>query len=92
MTDQANTSIDAVKIGPTIPVSSELLEDAPGELLDRVFRPWKFPDRGRWPSFVLFPRLDRARRWLHERLTRVSDAWAVLRGHASVYDPYGDDT
>jgi hypothetical protein len=27
------------------------------------FIPWAFPDRPRWPRFVLFPRLARLSRW-----------------------------
>ena len=58
------------KVVGYLPVTPELLADAAayqGVLdaqLDRVFRPWRYPDRNPFPVIDLFPRWTRITRWL----------------------------
>lgn len=73
----------AVKRGAFIPVSAELLRDSAIDVMplierdiDRLLRPWNYPDRYAFPRIDLFPRwqrlVDTYRDW---RLNRRPIEW-----------------
>lgn len=86
---------DVLKVGPSIPISRELLADSAPmrDMLDRTFRrmthPWEFPDRNPMPTVVLLPRINRAQqRWtaLVERLREIR--YVAKHG---IPEPYDED-
>lgn len=46
--------------------------------------PWDYPDRG-FGRYRPFPEWDRREAQAREMVGRVRDAWAVLRGRASIW-------
>ena len=50
--------------------------------------PWDYPDRG-FGRYRPFPEWDRREAQAREMVARVRDAWAVLRGRASIWDGEG---
>lgn len=82
-----------MKTGAVIQVSTEVLHDsvivakAVDDSFDRYLHPWKYPDRPVWPEFVPVPQLRALRLAAQEHRDRIRDAWAVLRGRETIYDP-----
>lgn len=73
-----------VKYAACVPVSRAILDDATlmgavlHDAVDRYLRPWKYPDRARWPHFILFPRLARLQAWVRRSRERLSLALSSL--------------
>lgn len=67
---------DVRKVAAWLPVSHEMVADVAGlgssldELVDRVFRPWRYPDRPFAFEVVLFPRVERLAAWIRSRFRR----------------------
>lgn len=62
---------DVYKIGCSIPVTNDMMRDTPFDLMqavanemDRVFRPWAYPDLPWRIGFTPFPRWDKLMRKL----------------------------
>lgn len=76
----------AVKVaGPSFPVTQEMVDDAVAirgvvaEQLDRLWCPWRWPDRNPFPTVTLFPRSAKVGAWVREARARLRGAMEVLR-------------
>lgn len=94
---RATEQLPVHKIGGMVVVSSEFVADAalhPQDFvlrrLDRVFNPWRYPDRNPFPVIDLFPRLTAWQVRAQRLRARVADAFAVLTGRADI-DDWEDD-
>lgn len=71
----ATQSLASRKVRGHMLIPNELLADTAipvGSVLqaslDRVFRPWRYPDPNPFPIIDLFPRFTRLGRWLRRRM------------------------
>ena len=71
-----------------VPVTLEAIDDGRyvQELVDRISRPWAYPDRHHFPAIDLFPRWTRIEQAVKEVQRRARAAWYVLR-HGDDHDP-----
>lgn len=74
-----DTTMPVYKVAAWVPMSTELH--------DEMFRPWLRSDRNPFPAFVPLPRLAAFLRAIALHRERARDAWAVLRGRETIYDP-----
>ncbi len=92
--DFAGTSDERSQLHAHLAIPDELLADSGVSvaamlegMLDRTFRPWRYPDPNPMPTLVLFPRVAQLeRRWyrlegtkdrLGHRLDEIGDSWAA---------------
>ena len=69
-----------LKVANYVQFSAEAFDGFVSNPLDRLWNPWKYPDRPRWPEFVLLPRLERAKATALMVRSRLRNAVAALRG------------